>query len=122
KAGILALTQVAAAEFARYGVTVNAIAPSARTPMTEAVFAERMRAPDSGFDAMDPGNVSPLVVWLAGTESARVTGRVFEVEGGSISLADGWQHGPSIDKDARWDVADLTDPITELLAKAPPPA
>jgi NAD(P)-dependent dehydrogenase (short-subunit alcohol dehydrogenase family) len=122
KAGILALTQVAAVEFARYGITVNAIAPSARTPMTEAVFAERMRAPSSGFDAMHPGNVSPLVVWLAGADSGDVTGRVFEVEGGSISVADGWQHGPSIDKHDRWTVDELTGPITDLLAKAPDPA
>jgi NAD(P)-dependent dehydrogenase (short-subunit alcohol dehydrogenase family) len=122
KAGILALTQVAAVEFARYGITVNAIAPSARTPMTEAVFAERMRAPESGFDAMHPGNVSPLVVWLAGADSGDVTGRVFEVEGGSISVADGWQHGPSIDKDGRWAVDELSGPIADLLAKAPEPA
>jgi NAD(P)-dependent dehydrogenase (short-subunit alcohol dehydrogenase family) len=122
KAGILALTQVAAVEFARYGITVNAIAPSARTPMTEAVFAERMRAPESGFDAMHPGNVSPLVVWLAGPDSGDVTGRVFEIEGGSISVADGWQHGPATEKGERWTVAELTGPIADLLAKATDPA
>ena len=71
KAGIAVLTQIAAVEFARYGVTVNAIAPSARTQMTEVVFADRMRAPDSGFDAMHPGNVSPLVVWLASSHVGR---------------------------------------------------
>lgn len=122
KAGILALTQVAAAEFARYGITVNAIAPSARTPMTEAVFAERMREPETGFDAMHPGNVSPLVVWLAGEESGDVTGRVFEIEGGTISVADGWQHGPSIDKGERWLADELAGPVHDLLTKAPQPA
>jgi NAD(P)-dependent dehydrogenase (short-subunit alcohol dehydrogenase family) len=122
KAGIAALTTVAAAEFARYGVTVNAIAPSARTPMTEAVFAERMRPPEAGFDAMHPGNVSPLVVWLASAESGDVTGRMFEVEGGVISVADGWQHGPSIEKDGRWEVAELGRPLRELLTGAPAPA
>jgi hypothetical protein len=101
---------------------VNAIAPSARTPMTEAVFAERMRAPEAGFDAMHPGNVSPLVVWLAGVDSGDVTGRVFETEGGTISVADGWRHGPSIDKGERWLVDELTGPVHDLLAKTPEPA
>jgi NAD(P)-dependent dehydrogenase (short-subunit alcohol dehydrogenase family) len=122
KAGIAALTVVAAAEFARYGITVNAIAPSARTPMTEGVFAAKMRIPDSGFDAMHPGNVSPLVVWLAGPESGDVTGRMFEVEGGVISVADGWQHGPAIAKDGRWEVAELAGPLRKLLARGPAPA
>jgi len=124
KAGIAALTAVAAAEFARYGVTVNAIAPSARTPMTEAVFAERMRPPVSpgAFDTMHPGNVSPLVLWLASADSGDVTGRMFEIEGGVISVADGWQHGPSIKKDGRWEVAELARPLRELLARVPAPA
>ncbi len=107
KAGIVGLTLVAAAEWARYGVTVNAIAPAARTRMTEAAFAETMAAPEHGFDAMAPENVSPLVVWLGSAESAHVTGRVFEVEGGTVSVADGWQHGPSRDKGQRWDPAEL---------------
>jgi NAD(P)-dependent dehydrogenase (short-subunit alcohol dehydrogenase family) len=122
KAGIAALTQIAAVEFARYGVTVNAIAPSARTPMTEAVFADKMRAPEQGFDAMHPGNVSPLVVWLASAEAGDVTGRVFEIEGGSISVADGWQHGPAIEKGERWRVDEIGAPLRDLLAKVPPPA
>jgi NAD(P)-dependent dehydrogenase (short-subunit alcohol dehydrogenase family) len=122
KSGIAALTVVAAVEFARYGITVNAIAPSARTPMTEQVFAEKMRIPQSGFDAMHPGNVSPLVVWLASAESGDITGRMFEVEGGVISVADGWQHGPAITKDSRWEVAEIGAPLRDLLAKAPAPA
>lgn len=122
KAGIAALTAVAAVELARYGVTVNAIAPSARTPMTEMVFAEKMRAPESGFDAMHPGNVSPFVVWLASAESGDVTGRVFEVEGGTISVADGWQHGPAIVRDGRWEVAEIGGLLRDLLRRAPKPA
>src|SRR4051794_30231787 len=98
KAGIVGLTIVAAAEMARYGVTVNAIAPAARTRMTEVAMPDMMKAPESGFDAMAPENVSPLVVWLGSTESRDVTGRVFEVEGGIVSVADGWQHGPRVDK------------------------
>jgi NAD(P)-dependent dehydrogenase (short-subunit alcohol dehydrogenase family) len=122
KAGIAALTLVEAAEMARYGVTANAIAPAARTRMTEDVFGERMQAPDSGFDPNDPANISPLVVWLGSAESRDVTGRVFEVEGGIISVADGWQHGPRVDRGARWEPAAVGPAVRELLAKAPPPA
>jgi NAD(P)-dependent dehydrogenase (short-subunit alcohol dehydrogenase family) len=122
KAGIAALTLVEAAEFGRYGVTANAIAPAARTRMTEEVFADRMAAPDGGFDANDPANIAPFVVWLGSPESRDVTGRVFEVEGGIVSVADGWQHGPRIDKGARWSPADIGSAVRELLAKAPPPA
>lgn len=124
KAGIAALTVIAAAELARYGVTVNAIAPSARTPMTEAVeaFAEQMRAPESGFDAPHPGNVSPLVVWLASAESGDVTGRVFEAEGGTIGVADGWQHGPRRIRDRRWAPGEIGPAVHGLLTEAPSPA
>jgi NAD(P)-dependent dehydrogenase (short-subunit alcohol dehydrogenase family) len=122
KAAIAALTLVEAAELGRYGVTANAIAPAARTRMTERVFAQTMAKPDSGFDAMAPENISPVVVWLGSSESREVTGRVFEVEGGSISVADGWQHGPGVDKGARWEVADVGAAVRDLLTKAPPPA
>jgi hypothetical protein len=92
--------------------------------MTETVFADSMAAPDdpTAFDAMAPENVAPLVVWLGSSESAAVTGRVFEVEGGIVSLADGWQHGPAVDKGARWDPAELGPVVADLIAKAPPPA
>jgi NAD(P)-dependent dehydrogenase (short-subunit alcohol dehydrogenase family) len=115
KAGIAALTLVEASELARYGVTANALAPSARTRMTEAVFAETMAKPESGFDAMDPANVSPLVAWLASTESGDVTGRVFELEGGTLSVADGWHHGPARDHGDRWDAAALAPVVRQLL-------
>jgi len=124
KAGIATLTLVQAAELARYGVTANAIAPSARTRMTETAFADMMAVPDDpeAFDAMAPDNVAPLVVWLGSAQSAHVTGRVFEIEGGKVSVADGWQHGPAVDKGARWDPAELAPIVDELLAKAPAPA
>lgn len=97
KAGVVGLTLVAAAEMGRYGVQVNAIAPAARTRMTERTFAGTMTAPDDGFDAMAPENVSPLVVWLGSAASAGVTGRVFEAEGGRITVMEGWRPGPSAD-------------------------
>ena len=121
KAGIAALTLVQAAELARYGITSNAIAPSARTRMTEGAFAEMMKKPESGFDAMDPGNVAPLVVWLGSAESRDVTGRVFEVSGGAISVADGWREGPRIDKGSRWEPDEIGAAVHDLLNKAAPP-
>lgn len=121
KAGIAGLTVIAAAEFARYGITVNAIAPAARTRMTEQAFAEDMAAPDGGFDAMAPDNVSPLVVWLGSAASADVTGRVFEVDGGRVSLAQGWRHGPVQDKGARWAPAELGPVVHKLIADGVPP-
>jgi NAD(P)-dependent dehydrogenase (short-subunit alcohol dehydrogenase family) len=125
KGGIATLTLVQAAELGRYGVTANAIAPSARTRMTEVVFADKMAAPDpsspDAFDAMAPENVSPLVVWLGSPQAAHVTGRVFEVEGGKVSVADGWQPGPPADKGARWDPTELGPVVDDLLAKAPTP-
>jgi NAD(P)-dependent dehydrogenase (short-subunit alcohol dehydrogenase family) len=121
KAGIAGLTVVAAAELGRYGVTVNAIAPAARTRMTEQVFAATMAAPEDGFDAMAPENVSPLVAWLGSDQSAHITGRMFEVEAGIISLATAWQHGPRVDRGARWDAADVGKAVDGLIAEAPTP-
>jgi NAD(P)-dependent dehydrogenase (short-subunit alcohol dehydrogenase family) len=121
KAGIAALTLVGAAEMGRYGVTVNAIAPSARTRMTETVFADMMATQDADFDSMAPENISPLVVWLGSIESRDVSGQVFEVEGGKIRIAEGWAHGPQIDKSARWDPAELGPVVSDLLAKSRPP-
>jgi NAD(P)-dependent dehydrogenase (short-subunit alcohol dehydrogenase family) len=123
KGGIATLTLVQAAELGRYGVTANALCPAARTRMTEGVFTEMMAEVEAGaFDAMAPENVSPLVAWLASTRSAHVTGRVFEVEGGKVGIATGYQHGPTTDKGARWDAEELGPVIDDLLAQAPGPA
>ncbi|WP_324784351.1 SDR family oxidoreductase [Streptomyces sp. H51] len=119
KAGIVGLTLVAAAEMGRYGVQVNAIAPAARTRMTEQTFADAMAAPEpGGFDAMAPENVSPLVVWLGSADSAGVTGRVFEAEGGRITVMEGWRPGPTADKGARWTPAEAGEATRKLLADA----
>ncbi|KJK46753.1 short-chain dehydrogenase [Lentzea aerocolonigenes] len=116
KAGIAAMTLVGAAELARYGVTVNAIAPAARTRMTEATFASTMAAPEDGFDAMAPENISPLVVWLGSAEAGDVTGRMFEVDGGRICVAHGWQRGPEVDKGSRWSPDELGEVVRKLVA------
>jgi NAD(P)-dependent dehydrogenase (short-subunit alcohol dehydrogenase family) len=121
KAGIAGLTLVAAAELGRYGVTVNALAPAARTRMTEAAFAETMARPETGFDAMDPANVSPVVAWLASVDSAGVTGRVIEVEGGKICVEEGWRHGPARDLGRRWQAGEVGAAVRDLLAVAAEP-
>ncbi|ROV67573.1 SDR family oxidoreductase [Streptomyces globisporus] len=122
KAGIVALTLVAAAELGRYGVHVNALAPAARTRMTEQTFAEAMAAPGEGrFDAMDPANVSPLVVWLGSAASDGVTGRVFEAAAGRITVMEGWRPGPTDDRDARRSPAEAGETVRQLLADAEKP-
>ncbi|PWS49232.1 short-chain dehydrogenase, partial [Streptomyces sp. ZEA17I] len=122
KAGIVALTLVAAAELARYGVHVNALAPAARTRMTEQTFAATMAAPGEGeFDAMAPENVSPLVVWLGSAASDGVSGRVFEAEAGRITVMEGWRPGPTDDRGARRSPAEAGETIRRLLAEARAP-
>lgn len=120
KAGIAAFTIVAAAELGRYGIKANGIAPSARSRMTEEAFAEMMAKPESGFDAMAPENVSPVVVWL-GSAHCDVTGRMFETQGGQLSVADGWQHGAIFDKGAKLDPAEVGPIVTDLIREAPQP-
>jgi NAD(P)-dependent dehydrogenase (short-subunit alcohol dehydrogenase family) len=117
KGGIAALTLVQAAELGRYGITANALAPSARTRMTEQAFAEKMATQGAAFDAMDPANIAPVVVWLGSTQSAHVTGCVFELEGGKIVIERGWDAGPTIDKGARWAPSEVGAAIDSLLAE-----
>ncbi|HEX7096481.1 MAG TPA: SDR family oxidoreductase [Acidimicrobiales bacterium] len=118
KAAIAALTIQEAAEWGRYGVLANGIAPDARTRMTEGVFYSGEKP--EGWDEKDPANVSPLVVWL-GSAHCDVTGRIFEVWGGHISVADGWRHGPAKDIGRRYEPSEVGDAVHDVIAKAPPP-
>lgn len=123
KAGIAALTLNQAAELRRYGITANAVAPAARTGMTTAVesMAQRMAKPEDGsFDYWAPENVSSLLAWLASSESASITGRVFEAEGGKISIADGWRTTQGVDKGDRWQPAEISQAMEQLLAAETP--
>lgn len=115
---------IAAKELARYDVTVNAIAPGALTRMTENLGTgqrARERSPEE-FDSSHPANVAPLVVWLGSSQSAAITGRVFNVRGGHVSVAEGWHAGPGVDKGSRWEPAELGTVIPDLVAKAAPNA
>jgi NAD(P)-dependent dehydrogenase (short-subunit alcohol dehydrogenase family) len=117
KAGIASFTVIAAMELSRYGVTVNAIAPAALTRMTEDL-ARWNEASEAEWDPRDPSNIAPLVAWLGSAESRAITGRVFNVKGGYVSVAEGWVAGPADDKGARWDAGELGEVIPRLVAGA----
>lgn len=119
KGGIASLTLVQAAELGRYGITANALAPNARTRMTETAFAEAMQPKEGEFDIYDPENTAPLVAWLCSPQSADVSGQVFELLGGNIRLCLGWTDGPEFDKGSRWDAAGIGDKIYELMRERP---
>lgn len=122
KAGIAAMTISASRELFRYGVTVNAISPVARTRMTGSIPRSPDRAapsaPAAGGDQRDPDYVAPLVVWLGSRESKDVNGNVFEVGNGSVGVAEGWRHGPSERKDSgNWDPSELGPVVADLLTR-----
>jgi NAD(P)-dependent dehydrogenase (short-subunit alcohol dehydrogenase family) len=117
KTGIATLSIIAAKELARYGVTVNAIAPGARTRMTENLGGGRPAPAEGEWDPRDPENVAPLVAWLASPESAGITGQVFLVGGGRIAVAEGWRRGPGVDHGARWDPAQLGTVVPDLVGQ-----
>jgi NAD(P)-dependent dehydrogenase (short-subunit alcohol dehydrogenase family) len=120
KAGIATLTLVQAAELGRYGVTANALAPNARTRMTLSAFGERMSRIENGLDIYAPENTAPLVAWLVSTESADVTGQVFELEGGRLWLSQGWTDSPAEDKHARWEPSEIGAAVRRLLSERRP--
>jgi len=124
KAALAGFTVILADELARLGITVNAIAPSALTQMTEGLDEYVKRLAEikerTGFDAGSPSNISPIVVWLASPEAEAITGRVFNVKGGLIGVAETWVAGPSVEKQERWDPAELASVVPDLVAKARP--
>jgi NAD(P)-dependent dehydrogenase (short-subunit alcohol dehydrogenase family) len=112
KAGIAAFTIISAIELARYGVTVNCLAPNARTRLTEQTFGE-MAIPEGKFDAMDPANISPLVVALSADDAQGITGQCFFIYGGVINVLKPWDSGTLLSKDGKWDADELLGKLKE---------
>ena len=115
KAGIAAFAQIISMEMARYGVRANAIAPAARTRMTESTFGEIKSA--GPFDEWAPENVAPLVGFLASDDAAGITGQVFYVAGGTVQLYQGWGPVAEARKDDRWTVAELANEVPGLFGE-----
>jgi NAD(P)-dependent dehydrogenase (short-subunit alcohol dehydrogenase family) len=119
KAGLGALTVIAAAELTRYGVRVNGIAPAARTRLTESTpgLGDVVQPPSElgKFDIWDPANVSPLVAWLA-TENCPANGKMFFVQGGSVKLMTGWKMAAGVERNDRWTVAELDQELASLVS------
>jgi NAD(P)-dependent dehydrogenase (short-subunit alcohol dehydrogenase family) len=115
KTGIATLSQICAKELSRYGVRSNAIAPAARTRLTEATpgLSEVVKAPDEGFDVWDPANVSPFVAYLS-TADCPITGETFIVQGGKVQRVQSWTTAESIEKDDRWTVDELAAAASKL--------
>jgi NAD(P)-dependent dehydrogenase (short-subunit alcohol dehydrogenase family) len=120
KSGIASMSIIAAKELGRHGVTVNAIAPGARTRMTENLMGagSRPQPAEGEWDPRSADNIAPLVTWLASPESAGITGQVFLVSGGRINIAEGWRRGPGVDNGARWDPADLGKVVPDLVSQS----
>jgi len=112
KAGIAGFTIIAAQELARYGVTVNCLAPNARTRMTEASFGE-IPKPEDGFDAMDPANIAPIVVALCSDEAQDITGQCFFIYGGAVNVLRPWDAGELLARDDKWDADDFLAQLRE---------
>jgi NAD(P)-dependent dehydrogenase (short-subunit alcohol dehydrogenase family) len=123
KAAIAAFTVITSMELGRYGVTVNAIAPTALTRMTEDLGrVEEMEERRGGPGVLAPENIAPLVVWLGSPASRDITGRVFGVWGGRITVLEGWVNGPHVHRDGRWAPGELGEIIPHLVRQAAPNA
>jgi NAD(P)-dependent dehydrogenase (short-subunit alcohol dehydrogenase family) len=122
KAAIAGFTVIAAQELQRYGVTVNCIAPNARTRMTEETFGDLPPPEEGQFDPLDPGNMSPLVVALSADDAQEITGQCFFVWGGSVNVLRPWEAGELLSSDEKWEADDLLAQLKERFPDGAAPA
>ena len=120
KAGIAMFTVIVAQELARYGVTVNCIAPNARTRMTESAF--ELPSEEGGFDPLAPSNNTPVVVALASDAAQSITGQVFHIFGGAVNMLRPWSPGELFAREGGWEPHELTDALLERLPDGAAPA
>ena len=113
KLGLCSFSMAVAREMAKYGVTSNAVAPRARTRMTEMTFGN-IPKPEDGFDPWDPDNIAPWVVYLCTEQASHITGQVFVVTGGEVHLVEQPKVVSSLNKDGRWEVSELSERAAEL--------
>jgi NAD(P)-dependent dehydrogenase (short-subunit alcohol dehydrogenase family) len=121
KGAIAAFTLIAAQELARYGVTVNCLAPNARTRMTEQTFGE-LPPPAEGSDPLDPGNIPPIAVALCADDAQAITGQCFFVYGGAVNVLQPWDPGELIATDGRWQAADFLAELKDRFPEGAAPA
>jgi NAD(P)-dependent dehydrogenase (short-subunit alcohol dehydrogenase family) len=120
KAGIAMLTIITAQELGRYGVTVNGIAPNARTRMTESAF--ELPSGEGGFDPLEPANNTPIVVALCADEAQSITGQVFHIFGGAVNMLTPWSPGELFARAEGWDAGDLLEELLQRLPDGAAPA
>jgi NAD(P)-dependent dehydrogenase (short-subunit alcohol dehydrogenase family) len=119
KAGIAAFTIIAAQELGRYGVTVNCLAPNARTRMTEDIFG--MDKPEGDFDPLDPSNISPVVVALCTDEAQAITGQCFFIYGSTINVLKPWDLGTALTKEGPWQPDELAAALKDSFPQGASP-
>jgi NAD(P)-dependent dehydrogenase (short-subunit alcohol dehydrogenase family) len=117
KAGVAAFTVITALELARYGIRVNAIAPGARSPMTEQAFGDLSFEGD--FDPLDPANVAPVVAWLLSDAAAEVSGQMIGITGGLVELYEGWHVVSKVETAGRWTPDGLAAAAPALFGERP---
>ena len=120
KAGIAAFTIIAAQELGRYGVTVNCLAPNARTRMTEETFD--MSAPGDGWDPLDPANISPVVLALCADEAQDITGQCFHIWGGAVNALQPWDAGELFQAEQGWNADELLAALLDRFPEGAAPA